>query len=162
LPAPEATADYTEDTYMLTKTTFIAKPDQIVKKWYLVDAEGQTLGRLCTEVASILKGKNKPYYTPNIDTGDYVVVINADKIVLTGNKLEQKEYTRYSGYPGGLKKVLYKDLVVKKPEFVIEKAVKGMLPKSKLGHQQFKKLKVYAGAEHNHQAQAPETYTLKG
>jgi large subunit ribosomal protein L13 len=147
---------------MLTKTTMIAKPQQIERKWYVVDAEGQTLGRLASEVAAILRGKNKPYYTPNIDTGDFVIVINADKIKLTGKKLIQKKYYTYSGYPGGLKETQYKDLIAKKPEFVIEKAVKGMLPKNKLGRAQGKKLKVYAGSDHKHQAQNPEVYTLRG
>ncbi|MFA0815787.1 MAG: 50S ribosomal protein L13 [Anaerofustis sp.] len=147
---------------MLTKTTMIAKPAMIEKKWYVVDAEGQTLGRLSTEVANLLRGKNKPYYTPNIDTGDFVIVINADKIKLTGNKLIQKKYYSYSGYPGGLKSTQYKDLIKNKPEFVIEKAVKGMLPKNKLGAAQFKKLKVYAGSEHKHEAQSPEVYALRG
>lgn len=147
---------------MLTKTTLTAKPSQIERKWYVIDAEGVVLGRLASEVASILKGKNKPYYTPNIDTGDFVIIINADKIRLTGNKLTKKYFFRHSGYPGGLKSTQYKDLVKNKPEFVVEKAVKGMLPKSKLGEAQGKKLKVYAGAQHNHQAQNPEVYTLKG
>ena len=147
---------------MLTKTTNIAKPDQIVKTWYVVDAEGQTLGRLASEVASILKGKNKPYYTPNIDTGDYVIIINAEKIRLTGKKLDQKMYYRHSGYPGGLKSTKYKDLIEKKPVFVVEKAVKGMLPKTRLGRKQGKKLKVYTGPEHRHSAQNPQEYTLKG
>ena len=147
---------------MLTKTTMIAKPNQIEKKWYVVDAEGQTLGRLATEVANLLRGKNKPYYTPNIDTGDFVIVINAEKIKLTGNKLIQKKYYSYSGYPGGLKETQYKDLIKNKPEFVIEKAVKGMIPKNKLGAAQLKKLKVYAGSEHKHEAQNPEVYTLRG
>ncbi len=147
---------------MLTKTTMTPKPDQIEKKWYVVDAEGQTLGRLASEVANMLRGKNKPYYTPNIDTGDFVIVINAEKIHLTGNKLIQKKYYSHSGYPGGLKSTQYKDLIQKKPEFVIEKAVKGMLPKNKLGRAQGKKLKVYAGSEHKHEAQNPEVYTLKG
>ena len=147
---------------MLTKTTNIAKPDQIEKTWYVVDAEGQTLGRLASEVASILKGKNKPYYTPNIDTGDYVIIINAEKIRLTGKKLDQKMYYRHSGYPGGLKSTKYKDLIEKKPVFVVEKAVKGMLPKTRLGRKQGKKLKVYTGSEHRHSAQNPQEYTLKG
>ncbi len=147
---------------MLTKTTLTAKPSQIERKWYVIDADGVVLGRLASEVASILKGKNKPYYTPNIDTGDFVIIINAEKIRLTGNKLTKKYFFRHSGYPGGLKSTQYKDLVKNKPEFVVEKAVKGMLPKSKLGEAQGKKLKVYAGAQHNHQAQNPEVYTLKG
>ena len=147
---------------MLTKTTVAATPDMIEKKWYVVDAEGQTLGRLASEVAAILRGKNKPYYTPNIDTGDFVIVINADKIKLTGKKLMQKHYYTHSGYPGGLKAKQYKELMDEDPEFVVEKAIKGMLPKNKLGRAQGKKLKVYAGSEHNHQAQNPEVYTLRG
>lgn len=146
---------------MLTKSTGIAKPQQIDKKWYVVDAEGKTLGRLCSEVAKVLTGKNKPCYTPNIDTGDYVIVINAEKIHLTGNKLLDKKYYRHTGYPGGRKEVMYKDLIANKPEFVIEKAVKGMLPKNKLGRAQFKKLKVYAGSEHEHAAQKPEVLEIK-
>ncbi|MGN8914478.1 50S ribosomal protein L13 [Anaerofustis butyriciformans] len=146
---------------MLTKSTSIAKPQQIDKKWYVVDAEGKTLGRLCSEVAKVLTGKNKPCYTPNIDTGDYVIVINAEKIHLTGNKLLDKKYYRHTGYPGGRKEVMYKDLIANKPEFVIEKAVKGMLPKNKLGRAQFKKLKVYAGSEHEHAAQKPEVLEIK-
>ncbi|MBE6037796.1 MAG: 50S ribosomal protein L13 [Anaerofustis stercorihominis] len=147
---------------MLTKSTLTAKPQDIEKKWYVIDAEGQTLGRLASEVAAILRGKNKPYYTPNIDTGDFVIVINAEKIKLTGKKLTDKYYYRHSGYPGGLKATQYKDLIATKPELVIEKAVKGMLPKGKLGRAQGKKLKVYAGPEHKHQAQNPEVYVLKG
>lgn len=146
---------------MLTKSTSIAKPQQIDKKWYVVDAEGKTLGRLCSEVAKVLTGKNKPCYTPNIDTGDYVIVINAEKIHLTGNKLLDKKYYRHTGYPGGRKEAIYKDLIANKPEFVIEKAVKGMLPKNKLGRAQFKKLKVYAGSEHEHAAQKPEVLEIK-
>ena len=146
---------------MLTKSTSIAKPQQIDKKWYVVDAEGKTLGRLCSEVAKVLTGKNKPCYTPNIDTGDYVIVINAEKIHLTGNKLLDKKYYRHTGYPGGRKEVMYKDLIANKLEFVIEKAVKGMLPKNKLGRAQFKKLKVYAGSEHEHAAQKPEVLEIK-
>lgn len=145
---------------MLTRTTGIAKPEQIDKKWYVVDAEGKTLGRFCSEIAKILTGKNKPIYTPNVDTGDYVIVINAEKIQLTGNKLQDKKYYRHTGYPGGRKEVAYKDLIATKPEFVIQKAVKGMLPKNKLARKQIKKLKVYAGSEHNHQAQKPEVLDI--
>ena len=147
---------------MLTKTTMIAKPHQIEKKWYVIDAEGQTLGRLASETAAILRGKNKPYYTPNIDTGDNVIVINAAKVHLTGKKLEQKNYYHYTGYAGGLKIKSYKDLIAEKPEFVVEKAIKGMLPHNKLGIAQGKKLHVYAGSEHEHAAQKPEVYKLKG
>lgn len=145
---------------MLTNSTKIAKPQEINKKWYLVDATDKTLGRFCSEIAKILAGKNKPYYAPNIDTGDYVIVINADKIKLTGNKLLQKKWYRHTGYPGGRREVTYKDLIANKPEFVIEKAVKGMLPKNKVGRQQLKKLKVYAGSEHEHIAQKPEVLEI--
>lgn len=145
---------------MLTRSTSIAKPEQIEKKWYVVDAEGKTLGRFASEIAKILTGKNKPIYTPNVDTGDYVIVINAEKIQLTGNKLQDKKWYRHTGYPGGRKEVAYKDLIAAKPEFVIQKAVKGMLPKNKLARKQIKKLKVYAGSEHNHQAQKPEVLDI--
>lgn len=145
---------------MLTRSTSIAKPEQIEKKWYVVDAEGKTLGRFASEIAKILTGKNKPIYTPNVDTGDYVIVINAEKIQLTGNKLQDKKWYRHTGYPGGRKEVAYKDLIATKPEFVIEKAVKGMLPKNRLARKQMKKLKVYAGSEHNHQAQKPEVLDI--
>lgn len=147
---------------MLTKVTRTANSQDIERKWYVVDADGQTLGRLASEVAHMLRGKNKPYYSPNIDTGDFVVVINADKIKLTGNKLLQKYHYTHSGYPGGLKSTQYKDLLANKPEFLVEKAIKGMLPKTKLGRAQGKKLIVYAGAEHKQQAQQPEVYTLRG
>ena len=145
---------------MLTRSTSIAKPEQIEKKWYVVDAEGKTLGRFASEIAKILTGKNKPIYTPNVDTGDYVIVINAEKIQLTGNKLQDKKWYRHTGYPGGRKEFAYKDLIATKPEFVIEKAVKGMLPKNRLARKQMKKLKVYAGSEHNHQAQKPEVLDI--
>ncbi len=147
---------------MLTTTTKIAKPDQIAKKWYVVDATGKTLGRLSSEVAATLRGKNKPYFTPNLDTGDYVIVINAEKIYLSGNKLDQKIYARHTGYPGGRREVVYRKLMETNPAFVIEKAVKGMLPKNKLGRVQFKKLKVYAGENHPHEAQNPVVLEIKG
>ena len=134
----------------------------IEKKWYVIDAEGQTLGRLAAEAASILRGKNKPYFSTNIDTGDYVIVINADKIKLTGRKLEQKRYYRHIGYPGGLRSVSAGELLQTKPELVLEKAIKGMLPHTKLGRAQAKKLHVYAGPEHKQAAQKPEVYTLRG
>lgn len=146
---------------MLTKTTAIAKPEHIDRKWYVVDAEGLTLGRMATQVASVLRGKNKPCFTPHIDTGDYVIIINAEKIVLTGKKVEQKMYHRHSGYPGGFKSTQYKELLAKKPEFVVEKAIKGMLPKKTLGRQMYRKLKVYAGNEHPHAAQKPEKLEIK-
>lgn len=137
-------------------STYVAKPADIERKWYVVDAEGQTLGRLASEVARIIRGKHKPQYTPFIDTGDYVIVVNADKIVLSGRKMEQKLYRYHTNYPGGLKEIKYSDLMQKKPEKAIELAVKGMLPKNSLGRAMFKKLKVYAGSEHEHAAQRPE------
>ena len=140
--------------------TFVPKKDDIERKWYVVDAEGQVFGRVASQVASILRGKNKPYYTPNMDTGDYVIIINADKLVLTGKKLDQKVYYHHSGYAGGLKETKYRKLMAEKPEFAIRRAVVGMLPKGPLGRQMAKKLKVYAGSEHEHAAQKPEKYEL--
>ena len=136
--------------------TFMANPDKIERKWYVVDADGCTLGRLASEVASVLRGKNKPQYTPNVDTGDYVIVINAEKINVTGKKLDQKIYYRHSEYVGGMKEITLREMLAKKPEKVIELAVKGMLPKGPLGRQMYSKLHVYAGAEHPHAAQKPE------
>ncbi|NMB07123.1 MAG: 50S ribosomal protein L13 [Tissierellia bacterium] len=138
--------------------SYMAKPEEIERKWYVIDAEDKVLGRLATEVATILRGKHKPIYTPHVDTGDFVIVINADKIKLTGKKLEQKEYKYHTGYPGGLKSISYKQIMEKNPERAIELAVKGMMPKNKLGRQMYKKLRVYSGPEHNHQAQKPEPY----
>lgn len=138
----------------------MAKPDQIDRKWYVVDAKGKTLGRLASEVAKILRGKHKPEYTPHIDTGDFVIVVNAEQVELTGKKLTDKIYYRHSGYPGGLKQVTAGELREKRPERMIEYAVKGMLPKGSLGRKQFKKLKVYAGSEHPHEAQQPTTLDL--
>lgn len=138
--------------------SYMAKANEVDRKWYVIDAEGKVLGRLASEVAKILRGKHKPTYTPYVDTGDYVIVINADKVKLTGKKLEKKEYIYHTGYPGGLKRIPYKELLKRKPEKVIELAVKGMLPKNRLGRKMFKKLKVYAGPEHKHQAQKPEIY----
>ena len=143
--------------------TYVAKAADLAasnKKWYLIDANGKTLGRLSTEVAKILMGKHKPEYTPNQDMGDFVIVINADKVVLTGNKVNEKLYRHHTGYPGGLKEVAYKDMVVRHPILPVEEAVRGMLPKNALGRQVFRKLKVYAGAEHEHQAQKPEVYEI--
>lgn len=140
--------------------TFMANPDKIERKWYVVDAEGQTLGRLASEVAKVLRGKNKPVFTPHIDTGDYVIVVNADKITVTGKKLEQKVYYNHSDYVGGMKETTLKEMLAKKPEKVIELAVKGMLPKGPLGRSMIKKLHVYAGPEHNHAAQKPEVLTF--
>jgi large subunit ribosomal protein L13 len=141
--------------------TYVAKPASIEKKWYVVDASGHTLGRLSTVVADTLRGKRKPIYTPNIDTGDFVVVVNAEKIVVTGNKLEQKMYYRHSGYPGGIKSEALGKLLGRRPEEVIRRAVKGMLPHNKLGAAQLRKLKIYAGAEHPHEAQGPEALEIK-
>lgn len=138
--------------------SYMAKPNEVERKWYIIDAEGKVLGRLATEVASILRGKNKPIYTPHVDTGDHVIIINAEKIKLTGNKLNQKNYTYHTGHPGGLKEVPYRELIQKNPEKIIELAVKGMLPKNSLGRSMYRKLKVYKGTEHNHQAQQPEIY----
>ncbi len=140
--------------------SFIAKPNEIERKWYIIDAEGKTLGRLSTEIASILRGKHKPIFTPHVDTGDYVIVINAEKVVLTGKKLEQKAYRYHTGYAGGLKEVPYSKLMEKNPEKIISLAVKGMLPKNSLGRAMFKKLKVYKGSEHKHEAQKPEVYEI--
>jgi large subunit ribosomal protein L13 len=140
--------------------TYSAKKGEIEKKWYLIDAEDKILGRLATEVADILRGKKKPEYTPNMDTGDFVIIINADKIKVTGSKLQQKKYYRFTGYIGNLKEVNLETLLKKHPERVIMNAVKGMLPKNTLGREMFKKLKVYAGNEHKHQAQMPEALEL--
>jgi len=143
------------------RTTFITKPAEIVRKWYVVDAEGQTLGRLAAEVAKVLRGKHKPIFMPHVDAGDHVIVINADKIQFTGNKLDQKMYFRHSGYSGGDKQTSLRVMMDKKPEEVIYHAVKGMLPKNVLGRQMFRKLNVYAGPDHEHQAQKPEVLELK-
>lgn len=135
--------------------TYMAKPAEVERKWYVVDATDMVLGRLASQVAMVLRGKNKPTFTPNVDTGDYVIIINADKVRLTGKKLEKKCYRYHTGYIGGLKEVQYKKLMAEKPEFVVYKAVKGMLPKNAIGRTMIKKLHVYAGNEHNHQAQQP-------
>ena len=135
--------------------TFVAKPESVQRDWYVVDAEGKTLGRLATEIASRLRGKHKPEYTPHVDTGDYIIVVNADKITVTGNKAKAKTYYRHSQYPGGLKSITFDKLLDRQPERVIEMAVKGMLPKGPLGRAMYRKLKVYAGAEHRHTAQQP-------
>jgi len=141
--------------------TLMAKAEEVQRKWYVVDADGLILGRLASEVAKILRGKNKPDFTPYVDTGDFVIVINAEKVALTGKKLDQKILKRHSGWPGGLKETKYRDLIAKKPEKVIELAVKGMLPKNSLGRAMYKKLKVYKGPEHEQQAQMPEILDLK-
>ena len=140
--------------------TYMANPDKIERKWYVVDADGQTLGRLASEVAKVLRGKNKPVYTPHIDTGDYVIIINAEKVAVTGKKLEQKVYYHHSDYVGGMKETTLKEMMAKKPEKVLEVAVKGMLPKGPLGRSMIKKLHVYAGPEHKHEAQKPEVLTF--
>ncbi len=140
--------------------TFMASPATIDRKWYVVDATGMTLGRLASEVASVLRGKNKPIFTPHIDTGDYVIIINAEKVAVTGKKLDQKVYYHHSEYVGGMKSATLREQLNKKPEEVIEHAVKGMLPKGPLGRQMYKKLFVYAGPEHKHAAQKPETLTF--
>ncbi|GAB6932390.1 50S ribosomal protein L13 [Calditerricola satsumensis] len=141
--------------------TYMAKKGEVERKWYVVDAAGQTLGRLASQVAAILRGKHKPQYTPHVDTGDFVIVINAEKVVLTGKKLDKKVYYRHSGYPGGLKKTTAREMLQNKPEEMIERAVWGMLPKNRLGRKLIKKLKVYRGSEHPHQAQKPEVLELR-
>lgn len=141
--------------------TFMAKPNEVESKWYIIDATDKTLGRLATEIATLLRGKHKPTYTPNVDVGDHVIVINAAKVKLTGKKLEQKFLYRHSGYPGGLKSINYKTLLSTKPERAVYHAVKGMIPHNRLGRQVFKKLRVYRGTEHPHQAQTPEVWEVK-
>lgn len=142
------------------KITRFIKPQDANQKWYLVDANGQTLGRMASKIARIIRGKNKPLFTPNTDTGDFVVVINAEKVKVTGKREQLKDYKRHSGYPGGQKITSYQEMLSKKPEFVIENAVKGMLPKTRLGNKLIKKLKVYAGDKHPHNAQNPELISL--
>ena len=141
-------------------STFMANANNIERKWYVIDADGQTLGRLATQVAMILRGKHKPTFTPHVDCGDNVIVINAGKVVLTGKKLEQKKYYRYSGYVGGLKETTARDMLEKKPELMVYEAIKGMMPKNSLGREMLTKLRVYKDAEHTHAAQKPEVYTL--
>lgn len=138
--------------------TFMAKPAEVEKKWWVIDAAGKPLGRVSTEAARILRGKHKPIFTPHVDTGDFVIIINAEQALLTGNKLSQKMYYHHSGYPGGLRTVPYSELMVRRPVLAVEKAVKGMLPHTRLGRAQGKKLKVYAGSEHPHAAQQPEVW----
>ena len=140
--------------------TYMAHAENVVRKWYVVDAEGQTLGRLASRVAAVLRGKNKPTFTPNVDTGDFVIIINTDKVVLTGKKLEDKYYRYHSGYIGGLKEIPYKKLMAEKSDLAVYEAVKGMLPKNSLGRVMLKKLRVYKGAEHNHAAQKPEVLKI--
>ncbi len=140
--------------------SYVAKPHEVERKWYVIDAEGKTLGRLSTQVATILRGKHKPTFTPHVDTGDFVVIVNAEKVVLTGKKLDQKMYRWHTGYPGGLKERTYRDMINTKPEKVLFHAVKGMLPKNSLGRNMLTKLKVYRGSEHKHEAQQPEVLDI--
>ena len=140
--------------------SYMAKSGEVDQKWYVVDGEGKVFGRVASQVASILRGKNKPEFTPNVDVGDYVIVVNAEKLVLTGNKLDQKMYYRHSGYPGGLKKTSYRDMMAKKPELAFTEAVRRMLPKNTLGKKMLTKLRVYKGTEHGHTAQKPEKLEL--
>ena len=140
--------------------SYMARPLEVERKWYVVDAEDKTLGRLASEIARILRGKNKPQYTPHVDTGDFVVVVNADRVVVTGRKAEQKLYRRHTGYPGGLRERSYEEMMERRPAEILRKAVYGMMPKTRLGRKQFKKLKIYAGPEHPHGAQTPEPYEV--
>lgn len=140
--------------------TYMAKAQDVDRKWYILDAANKPLGRVASEAARMLRGKHKPIFTPHVDTGDYVIVINADKVILTGKKMEQKFNYRHSGYPGGLTAPPYSEMLAKKPELTMELAVKGMLPKNRLGRKMIKKLKVYAGTEHKHQAQKPEVWNF--
>jgi large subunit ribosomal protein L13 len=144
----------------LTVNTYSTKPSDIKREWYIVDAEGQTLGRLATQIAAVLKGKHKPIYSPSVDTGDYVVVVNAEKVVATGRKMDEKVYYRHTGFPGGLRKINLRDQLATHPDRVLKAAVKGMLPHNRLGRAMFKKLKVYAGAEHPHGAHKPKKLEL--
>ena len=139
-------------------STFMAKKEEVDRQWYVIDATGKPLGRLASQVATLLRGKHKPIYTPHVDTGDHVIIVNAENVALTGKKLDQKIYYRHSGYPGGIKAIKYRNFMEKSPERVIEKAVKGMLPHNALGRQMFKKLKVYKGSTHPHKAQQPKTF----
>jgi large subunit ribosomal protein L13 len=141
--------------------SYMARPLEVERRWYVVDAEGRTLGRLATEIARILRGKNKPQYTPHVDTGDFVVVVNAEKVVVTGKKAEQKVYRRHSGYPGGLKETSYERMMERRPTEILRRAVKGMMPKTRLARQQLRKLKIYAGPEHPHAAQSPQQYEVR-
>jgi large subunit ribosomal protein L13 len=149
------------DRRFLCMKTWNAKPGAVERHWYVVDADGQTLGRLATQIADTLRGKRKPEYTPHVDTGDFVVVVNAEKIAVTGNKLDDKRYYRHSGYPGGLRSRTLREQLDRRPTEVIRKAVKGMLPRTRLGRAQLRKLRVYAGPEHPHSAQAPQPFEVK-
>jgi large subunit ribosomal protein L13 len=142
-------------------STFMAKASEVERQWYVIDAENLVLGRLATQIAAMLRGKHKPTFTPHVDTGDYIIVVNAEKIVLTGKKLDQKLYRHHTGYPGGLKEMTYRRLMATKPEFALKEAVRGMLPKGPLGYAMLKKLHIYAGATHEHQAQKPVVFEVK-
>ena len=141
--------------------SYMARPLEVERKWYVVDADGKHLGRLATEIVRVLRGKNKPQYTPHVDVGDFVVVVNADRVAVTGRKAEQRVYRRYSGYPGGMKETSYEQMLARKPTEVLRKAVYGMMPKTRLARKQFKKLKIYAGPEHPHSAQDPQTLEVR-
>ena len=141
--------------------SYMARPLEVERKWYVVDAEGKHLGRLATEIVRVLRGKNKPHYTPHVDVGDFVVVVNADRVAVTGRKAQQRVYRRHSGYPGGMKETSYQQMLARKPTEVLRKAVYGMMPKTRLARKQFKKLKIYAGPEHPHSAQDPQTLEVK-
>ena len=142
-------------------STFMAKASNVELQWYVIDAENQVLGRLASQIAAMLRGKHKPTFTPHVDTGDYIIVVNAEKLVLTGKKLDQKMYRHHTGYPGGLKETTYRRLMATKPEFALKEAVRGMLPKGPLGYAMLKKLHVYAGPNHEHQAQKPVVFEVK-
>jgi large subunit ribosomal protein L13 len=141
--------------------SYMARPLEVERKWYVVDAEGKHLGRLATEIARVLRGKTKVQYTPHVDVGDFVIVVNADRVVVTGRKAEQRVYRRHSGYPGGMKETSYEQMLARKPTEILRKAVYGMMPKSRLARKQFKKLKIYAGPEHPHMAQDPQELEVK-
>lgn len=141
--------------------SYMARPLEVERRWYVVDAEGRHLGRLAAEIAKILRGKNKPQYTPHVDVGDFVVVVNAERVAVTGKKAEQRVYRRHSGYPGGMKETSYEQMLARKPTEILRKAVYGMMPKTRLARQQFKKLKIYAGPEHPHAAQSPQRLEVK-
>jgi large subunit ribosomal protein L13 len=141
--------------------SYMARPLEVERKWNVVDAEGKHLGRLATEIVRVLRGKNKPQYTPHVDVGDFVVVVNAERVAVTGRKAEQRIYRRHSGYPGGMKETSYEQMLARKPTEILRKAVYGMMPKTRLARKQFKKLKIYAGPEHPHTAQAPQTLEVK-
>jgi large subunit ribosomal protein L13 len=140
--------------------TYVAKPESVQRDWFVVDADGKTLGRIATEIAHRLRGKHKAEYTPHVDTGDYIVVVNAEKVTVTGNKAKNKMYYSHTGFPGGIKEINIEKLIAKKPEMVLEKAIKGMLPRGPLGREMFRKLKVYAGPEHKHTAQQPQVLDI--